>query len=107
MDHFEQVQPPTMTRLIAGPRACGLISRRVDPDDRRQQILEVTPAGTELLTSANAAKLRWLSALEPDRLGYSAVRTDGAVALQPPSTSISRPVRYALTSVLRNSTVSA
>ena len=30
--------------------------------DRRQQILEVTPAGTDLLASANAAKLRWLSA---------------------------------------------
>lgn len=58
----EQVQPPTMTRLIADLQAGGLISRRVDPDDRRQQILEVTPAGTELLASANAAKLRWLSA---------------------------------------------
>jgi len=57
----EQVQPPTMTRLIADLQASGLISRRVDPDDRRQQILEVTPTGTELLASANAAKLRWLS----------------------------------------------
>jgi DNA-binding MarR family transcriptional regulator len=58
----EQVQPPTMTRLIADLQAGGLISRRVDPDDRRRQILEVTPAGTELLASANAAKLRWLCA---------------------------------------------
>ncbi|OII05276.1 MarR family winged helix-turn-helix transcriptional regulator [Curtobacterium sp. MCBA15_008] len=40
-----RVAQPTMTRLVAGMLADGLISRTVDPDDSRGQLIEITPAG--------------------------------------------------------------
>lgn len=40
-----RVAQPTMTRLVAGMLADGLISRSVDPDDSRGQLIEITDAG--------------------------------------------------------------
>lgn len=40
-----RVAQPTMTRLVAGMLADGLISRTVDPDDSRGQLIEITDAG--------------------------------------------------------------
>jgi DNA-binding MarR family transcriptional regulator len=40
-----RVAQPTMTRLVAGMLADGLISRTVDPDDSRGQLIEITEAG--------------------------------------------------------------
>ncbi len=44
----EQVQPPTMTRLVASLVETGLVERNVDPADRRVAWVRVTPAGREV-----------------------------------------------------------
>lgn len=40
-----RVAQPTMTRLVAGLLADGLVSRTVDPDDSRGQLIEITETG--------------------------------------------------------------
>ncbi|PZE66869.1 MULTISPECIES: MarR family winged helix-turn-helix transcriptional regulator [unclassified Curtobacterium] len=50
-----RVSQPTMTRLVAGMTADGLISRTVDPDDSRGQLIEITDAGRERLAAWRAA----------------------------------------------------
>ncbi|WP_144710918.1 MarR family winged helix-turn-helix transcriptional regulator [Curtobacterium pusillum] len=40
-----RVAQPTMTRLVASMLADGLVSRTVDPDDSRGQLIELTEAG--------------------------------------------------------------
>jgi DNA-binding MarR family transcriptional regulator len=45
----EQVQPPTMTRIVATLVEDGLVSRTPDPFDRRIGWLSVTPEGRKLL----------------------------------------------------------
>ncbi|WP_420366716.1 MarR family transcriptional regulator [Curtobacterium sp. L3-7] len=42
---LSRVSQPTMTRLVAGMLADGLISRTVDPDDSRGQLIEITTMG--------------------------------------------------------------
>ena len=46
---IEQVKPPTMTKVIAGLEAAGLVRRRADAEDARAVRLEATPRGTKLL----------------------------------------------------------
>jgi DNA-binding MarR family transcriptional regulator len=46
---IEQVKPPTMTKVIAGLEAAGLVRRRADAEDGRAVRLEATPHGTKLL----------------------------------------------------------
>jgi DNA-binding MarR family transcriptional regulator len=50
-----RVSQPTMTRLVAGMTADGLIARSVDPDDSRGQLIEITDAGRQRLVSWRAA----------------------------------------------------
>ena len=45
----EQVQPPTMTKIVAGLVDEGLVARASDPLDRRIAWLTVTPEGRKLL----------------------------------------------------------
>ena len=45
----EQVQPPTMTRVVAGLVEAGLATRTADPRDGRVAWVEITPAGSRLL----------------------------------------------------------
>jgi DNA-binding MarR family transcriptional regulator len=45
----EQVQPPTMTKVVAGLVEEGLVARTPDPLDRRIAWLAVTPEGRKLL----------------------------------------------------------
>lgn len=56
----EQVQPPTVTRVAASLEDLGLLSRRSHPNDRRRMILQLTPAGTELVAAADWASEHWL-----------------------------------------------
>jgi DNA-binding MarR family transcriptional regulator len=56
----ERVRPPSMTRVIAALEEDGLVSRRDHPTDGRQSIIELSPAGAELLAAEASAKERWL-----------------------------------------------
>jgi DNA-binding MarR family transcriptional regulator len=71
----EQVQPPTMTRLVAGLESTGLVVRQPDPGDRRIARVGLTPAGRTTLGDIrqlkNAYLSRRLAALDPD--GQAAV----------------------------------
>ena len=46
----------------------GLVSRRPDDDDRRRQLIEVTPAGIALLDEDRAERDTWLHATMRDNL---------------------------------------
>lgn len=50
-----RVAQPTMTRLVAGMLTDGLVSRSVDPDDSRGQLIELTEAGRERLAAWRSA----------------------------------------------------
>ncbi|HLN17008.1 MAG TPA: MarR family transcriptional regulator [Acidimicrobiales bacterium] len=66
----EQVQPPTMTRLVAGMEAAGLVAREVDPADRRVARVRLTAEGRRTLQRIrflkNAFLTRRLAELPPE-----------------------------------------
>ena len=49
------VKPPTVTAVVDGLVARGLVTRQADPHDRRRLPLALTPEGTALLEQANAS----------------------------------------------------
>ncbi|MET0275704.1 MAG: MarR family transcriptional regulator [Acidimicrobiia bacterium] len=57
----EQVQPPSMTRIVARLEGQGLVERAVDPDDRRVARVEITPAGAELLAITRTRRNAFLA----------------------------------------------
>jgi DNA-binding MarR family transcriptional regulator len=69
---FEQVAPPTMTKVVEKLESRGFVTRRVDPDDRRVARVTVTTAGTRYLERSRARRTAWLEArlgeLEPGQL---------------------------------------
>jgi DNA-binding MarR family transcriptional regulator len=68
----EQVQPPTMTRIVAALVEAGLIAREADPGDGRVVWVKVTPEGRRLLERSRRRKeaylARALASLEPREL---------------------------------------
>ncbi len=66
----EQVQPPTMTRIVATLADSGMVTRVTDTADRRSARVRVTPAGKRSLerirTLKNAFLTRQLAELNPD-----------------------------------------
>jgi DNA-binding MarR family transcriptional regulator len=69
---IEQVKPPTMTKVIAGLEAGGLVRRRPDPGDARAIRLEATARGTKLLQAGRRRRVARLGvvleALAPQEL---------------------------------------
>ena len=63
---YEMVSAPSITRVIAELESRGLIVRSPDPDDGRAFRLQVTPAGTDAILSARAARTRALQELLHD-----------------------------------------
>ena len=67
---IEQVQPPTMTRIVASLAEAGMVTRVADANDRRSARVRITPAGERALermrTRKNAFLLRRLGELSPD-----------------------------------------
>jgi DNA-binding MarR family transcriptional regulator len=67
---LEQVQPPTMTRIVSSLADAGMVTRMADAKDRRSARVQVTPAGERALdrmrTRKNAFLLRRLDELDPD-----------------------------------------
>ena len=59
---LEQVKPPTMTKVIAGLEAGGLVKRRPDSDDARAVKLEATARGTKLLQKGRWRRVNRLAA---------------------------------------------
>jgi DNA-binding MarR family transcriptional regulator len=59
---LEQVKPPTMTKVIAGLEAGGLVKRRPDSDDARAVKLEATARGTKLLQQGRRRRVNRLAA---------------------------------------------
>lgn len=66
----EQVQPPTMTKIVAGLAEAGMVTREADANDRRSARVRITPSGLRALermrTRKNAFLLRRLGELGPD-----------------------------------------
>ena len=58
----EQVKPPTMTKIIAGLEAGGLVSRRPEPGDARAVKLQATPRGAKLLQDGRQRRVERLGA---------------------------------------------
>jgi DNA-binding MarR family transcriptional regulator len=59
---IEQVKPPTMTKVIAGLEASGLVRRRADAKDGRAVKLEATRRGVTLLQQGRRRRVKRLSA---------------------------------------------
>jgi DNA-binding MarR family transcriptional regulator len=57
----EQVQPPSMTRIVAALTDAGLVTRAVDEADRRVVRVEVSPSGRRLLERARRRKEAYLT----------------------------------------------
>ncbi len=77
---IEQVQPPTITSLVAKLETAGLVARTIDPVDRRIHRVAVTREGTRLLAHHRKRKnaylerrLRTLSAEDRATLARAAV----------------------------------
>src|SRR5579863_1512156 len=72
----EKVRPPSMTRIVVGLEEAGLVTRRVDDDDRRVARVMLTAEGRRVLqrsrslrTAFLARRLRRLSGPERRALG--------------------------------------
>ena len=59
---IEQVKPPTMTKVIAGLEATGLVARRADAQDARAVLLEATARGKKLLQEGRRRRVMRLAA---------------------------------------------
>ena len=68
----EQVQPPTMTRIVAALVEAGLVGREADPTDGRVAWVTVTTEGRRLLERSRRRKEAYLAkalgSLEQDEL---------------------------------------
>lgn len=58
---IEQVQPPSMTKILAALEANRFIAREPHPDDRRQSVISISQAGLDLLSSETRARDQWLT----------------------------------------------
>jgi DNA-binding MarR family transcriptional regulator len=70
LSSVERVTPPTMTKIVACLEEQGLVSRTVDPNDRRVARVEATAAGLTFLEASRQQKdaylARRLQALDDD-----------------------------------------
>jgi DNA-binding MarR family transcriptional regulator len=57
----EQVQPPTMTKVVAALEEAGLVARHVDAGDRRVSRVELTSAGRAALERSRSLKNAYLA----------------------------------------------
>jgi DNA-binding MarR family transcriptional regulator len=59
----EGVRSPTMTGIVAGLEAAGLVTRASHPEDQRSTLIEATPAGHRLLAEARERRLQEMDQL--------------------------------------------
>lgn len=76
----EQVQPPTMTRIVAALLEAGLVVREADPVDGRVAWVRVSPEGRRLLARSRRRKEAYLAkalgALDPHELEHLLMAAD-------------------------------
>ena len=78
----ERVRPQSMTQTVADLQAEGLVARRADPADGRRTLIELTPAGREILEQDRASRDGWLArAIAADLSLEEQELLRGAVAL--------------------------
>jgi DNA-binding MarR family transcriptional regulator len=58
---LEHVTPPSMNRTVNGLETAGLVTRSRSSDDARKVIVELTPAGVELLAETRRLRTAWFS----------------------------------------------
>jgi DNA-binding MarR family transcriptional regulator len=58
---YERVQPPSMTRTLAGLLDRGLVDRSPDPLDRRQVIVRLTEPGALAVKETRRRRDAWLA----------------------------------------------
>lgn len=63
-----QVRVQSLTDSINELEARHLVSRRPDPDDRRRQLIEITPGGSALLDADRGDRDAWLQSAMGDTL---------------------------------------
>ncbi|MGI8983341.1 MAG: MarR family winged helix-turn-helix transcriptional regulator [Acidimicrobiales bacterium] len=61
LSSVERVKPPTMTKIVACLEEQGLVSRTVDPTDRRVARVEATQTGVAFLTESRHQKDAYLA----------------------------------------------
>src|SRR5580698_3388560 len=73
---IEQVQPPTMTKIVATLAEAGMVTRVTDAADRRSARVRITPAGKRTLerirTLKDAFLTRRLAELSPEEQAEAA-----------------------------------
>jgi DNA-binding MarR family transcriptional regulator len=57
----ERVQPPSMTKILVALEEQGLLRREQHPSDRRQIVIEITAAGSQLLEQEGKLRDAWLA----------------------------------------------
>lgn len=57
----DQVQPPSMTRILNALVTAGLVERTGDPDDRRQVLVVITDAGRAEVRETRRRRDAWLA----------------------------------------------
>jgi DNA-binding MarR family transcriptional regulator len=77
----ERVSAPTMTRLVAGLEADGLVTRTSDPEDRRTQRIAATERGREILVAGRARRVAALEALLVGVAAEDRAALSGAVTI--------------------------
>jgi DNA-binding MarR family transcriptional regulator len=58
----EQVEPPTMTRLVDALQRAGYVTRSPDPDDRRAVVIRATASGVRALNKGRSQRVEALAA---------------------------------------------
>lgn len=57
----EQVQAPSMTRIVNDLAAVNFVSRSENPMDKRQVLISITAAGSAALRQARSLRTAWLA----------------------------------------------
>ena len=58
---YERVQPPSMTRILAGLTEAGLVVREGHPDDGRQVLVRLAPEGRATVRETRRRRDAWLA----------------------------------------------
>ena len=57
----EQVRPPSITRVLTGLEALGMVQRLENPRDGRQVLVQITPLGSNQMQEYVRARELWLA----------------------------------------------